>query len=354
MLRLGSIQIDAPFVQAALSGYSDGPMRRLSRLYGCRYAVNEVVLDRLVLLGGKAMRRSLALAPDDHPVGGQLMGSEPEQFGMAAAALVEAGYDVVDINFGCPVKKVLGRCRGGYLLSVPATAIDILRRVRDGVGGRVPVTLKMRRGLDDSAESERNFFRILDAAFELGLAAVTVHGRTVRQRYVGPSNWAFLASVKRHAGDRVILGSGDAFTAEDCVRMLRETGVDGVSVARGAIGNPFIFEEAAALWRGDRLPPPPSIARQREALLTHFQMMLSSYGPKNAPLLFRKFGVRYSELHPCPADVKAAFLRVRTEAEWWEVVECWYDPSRAWPAVVRRSRPETLVAAGAAWDCAPG
>lgn len=354
MLRLGSIQIDTPFVQAALSGYSDGPMRRLSRLYGCPYAVNEVVLDRLVLLGGKAMRRSLALTPDDHPVGGQLMGSEPEQFGMAAAALADAGYDVVDINFGCPVKKVLGRCRGGFLLSAPPTAIDILRRVRDGVGGRVPVTLKMRRGLDDSAESERNFFRILDAAFELGLAAVTVHGRTVRQRYVGPSNWAFLAKAKRYAGERTILGSGDAFTAEDCVRMLRETGVDGVSVARGAIGNPFIFEEAAALWRRGELPPPPSIARQRQALTTHFELMLAAYGPKNAPPLFRKFGVRYSELHPCSTEVKAAFLRVRNEAEWREALDRWYDPGSAWPVVVRRSRPEALVAAGAAWECAPG
>src|SRR6185503_16650819 len=200
MLRIGSIELDAPFVQAALSGYSDAPMRLLAREYGCPYTINEVVLDKLVTQGGKKMRRMLAIPAADHPVGGQLMGSEPEQFAEAANEMVEIGYDVVDINFGCPVKKVLGRCRGGFLLSVPETARDIVRRVVDAVGGHVPVTLKMRRGMDDSEESERNFFAVLDAAMELGVAAVTVHGRTVKQRYVGPSVWGFLERVKRYVG----------------------------------------------------------------------------------------------------------------------------------------------------------
>jgi len=351
MLRLGTVEIGSPFVQAALSGYSDGAMRLLSRAYGCAYAINEVVLDKLVLLGGKAMRRSLAVDARDHPVGGQLMGSEPEQFAEAADVLVETGYDVIDINFGCPVKKVLGRCRGGFLLSVPATAIDILRRVYDAVGRRVPVTLKMRRGLDDSAESERNFFEILDAAFEIGLAAVTVHGRTVKQRYVGPSRWDFLSRVKRHAGDRTILGSGDAFTAMDCVRMLDATGVDGVSVARGAIGNPWIFREAAELHGGRPLPDPPSIGEQRRALERHFELMLGAYGPVKAPGMFRKFGVRYSELHPLPGEAKGAFLAVRSVEDWGAMLERWYCEDGDWPAVVRRDRPEALIAAGASWDC---
>ncbi|MFQ5412254.1 MAG: tRNA dihydrouridine synthase, partial [Phycisphaerae bacterium] len=191
-LSIDSIRLDAPMVQAALSGYSDVAMRLLAREYGCPYAVNEVVLDRLIPEGGRKMRRMLAVDPDEHPVAGQLMGSEPEQFARAADEMVALGYDVVDINFGCPVKKVLGRCRGGYLLSDPATARDIIQRAREAVAGRVPVTVKMRRGMDDSAESEGRFFEILDAAFELGCAAVTVHGRTVAQRYVGPSRWPFL------------------------------------------------------------------------------------------------------------------------------------------------------------------
>ena len=145
-----------------------------------------------------------------------------------AVKLVEAGFDWVDVNFGCPVKKVLGKCRGGYLLSEPKTALGIVARVRDALPPDVPVTVKMRRGMDDSPESRDKFFTILDGAFAAGVAAVTVHGRTVQQRYIGPSQWDFLAEVKRHVGERTILGSGDLFSAEDCLRMMRETAVDGV------------------------------------------------------------------------------------------------------------------------------
>ena len=114
----------------------------------------------------------------------------------------------------------------------------------------IPVTVKMRRGIDDTAESRDKFFAILDGAFQSGVAAVTVHARTVRQRYVGPSQWAFLAEVKRHAGSRTMLGSGDLFSAAACLEMMRQTGVDGVTVARGAIGNPWIFQQARELAAG--------------------------------------------------------------------------------------------------------
>lgn len=357
MLRIGNIQLDAPFVQAALSGYSDAAMRLLAREYGCPYTINEVVLDRLVNQGGRKMRHMLAIPPGDHPVGGQLMGSEPEQFAEAANLLVEIGYDVIDINFGCPVKKVLGRCRGGFLLSVPDHAREIIRRVYDAVGKRVPVTLKMRRGMDDSEESERSFFTVLDAAFETGLSAVTVHGRTVKQRYVGPSNWEFLTRVKRHVGEQTILGSGDLFSAEDCVRMLHETGVDGCSIARGAIGNPFIFREVRALVGRSSASseglPPPQIFEQRRALERHYALMAGLHGESAAGPLLRKFGVRYSELHPCHADVKMAFLAVKNAEEWQGMLDEWYGDESRYPPVTRRTRPEALIAAGASWDCEP-
>ncbi len=351
MLTIGPIQLDAPFVQAALSGYSDASMRLLVREYGCPYAINEVVLDKFVGVGGKKMRRMLAIPEADHPVGGQLMGSEPGQFAIAANELVEIGYDAIDINFGCPVRKVLGRCRGGFLLSAPDRAREILRAVVDAVAGRRPVTLKMRRGMDDSAESERSFFEILDAAFELGVAAVTVHGRTVEQRYVGASRQSFLAKVKRHVGERVILGSGDLFSAQDCLRMLEQTGVDGCSIARGAIGNPFIFEEARALLAGRPLPPLPSIARQRLAIERHFSLLSDLHGPQRAAVLFRKFAVRYCELHPCGRDVMMTFVKIRCVDEWRSAVERWYGEAREYPPVERRLRPEVLVAAGATLSC---
>ncbi len=346
MLRIGPLEFGLPAVQAALSGYSDRAMRVVARRRGAELAMAEVVLDKLVLLKGKLRDRMLWLGADDHPIGGQLMGAEPEQFGLAAAELVAHGYDLVDLNFGCPVRKVLGRCRGGFLLTTPNVALDIVKSVLDKVGGRRPVTVKMRRGFDDSAESERNFFEILDGAFALGAAAVTVHGRTVKQRYEGPSNRAFLGRVKRHAGDRTVLGSGDVFLPEDVPAMMSETGVDGVWVARGAIGNPFIFREVRALLGGLPLPPPPSIAEQRAALEEHLALTAQELGPEKAGIVLRKTAIRYADLHPLRDEVRKAFLRTRSSRDVEEAIGRCYDPARDWPPVRRREAVD-LVAAGA-------
>ena len=245
-LAIGNVQLAMPIVQAALSGYSDWPMRVMARRHGAPYAICEVMLDQfLVALRERAKTRHfLHISDEEHPVGGQLMGAEPIQFAEGAKRLVEAGFDVIDINFGCPVKKVLGKCRGGFHLGQPDVALEIIRRTRDVVPPEIPVTVKMRRGIDDTEESRDNFFEILDGAFEIGVAAITVHGRTVKQRYIGPSRWEFLREVKQHVGDKTILGSGDLFTAQDCLDMLQQTGIDGVTVARGAIGNPWIFQQA--------------------------------------------------------------------------------------------------------------
>jgi tRNA-dihydrouridine synthase B len=335
-----------PAVQAALSGFSDRPMRMVARRFGAAFAMAEVVLDEHVVLKGKLRTRLLEIGKDDHPIGGQLMGSRPEQFAEAAHELVEAGYDLIDLNFGCPVKKVLGRCRGGFLLSEPVTALSIVRAVIESVGGRRPVTLKLRRGFDDSAESEQSFFTILDGAFALGAAAVTVHGRTVKQRYIGPSNWNFLARVKRHAGAHTILGSGDLFAAPLVRRMIDETGVDGVTIARGAIGNPFIFRECGALLNGQTLSP-PSVAEQREAIEFHFAEILKLYKAEDPGRTFRKFGISYANLHPMREEVRQAFIQAKTTKAIRDVLNYWYDDQREWPQPQPREVLMDLIAGGA-------
>ncbi|HUY89880.1 MAG TPA: tRNA-dihydrouridine synthase, partial [Pirellulales bacterium] len=324
-LKIGEVEIGFPVVQAALSGYSDMAMRVIARRLGASYTLCEVVLDRLVLEAGrKTRRRFMQMLDEEHPVGGQLMGSDPVEFGPAAAELAAAGFDVIDINFGCPVKKVLGRCRGGYLLSQPETALEIVSRVRDAVPSDKPVTVKMRRGLDDSQESRDNFFAIFDGAFARGAAAITVHGRTVEQRYVGPSRWEFLREVKQHAGQRVVLGSGDLFTARDCLNMLEQTKVDGVTAARGAIGNPWIFFQARALAAGAPLPDPPSLYEQREVIREHYRLAAEIYGPEVCGRQMRKFGIKYSQLHPQPTEVRDAFIAVRRAEDWPKVLDRYY------------------------------
>jgi nifR3 family TIM-barrel protein len=324
-LHFGPLTLDFPVTQAPLSGYSDWPMRVIAKRLGAAYTVCEVMLDRFVVnvtKGGKA-KRFLRVTDEEHPCGAQLMGSLPEEFPPAAEKLVEAGFDCIDLNFACPVRKVLGRCRGGFLLSDPTTALAIVARVRDAVPAHIPLTVKMRRGMDDSQASRDNFFMIFDGAFRLGAAAVAVHGRTVRQRYEGRSSREFLAEVKRRAGDRTVLGCGDMFTAQDCLDLMAETGVDGVSVARGAIGNPWIFERVRALAAGVVLPP-PSLHRQRDVIAEHYRMSESIYGPSRACRVMRKFGIKYARLHPQSQQVRDAFIAVTRPADWQAALARWY------------------------------
>ena len=258
-------------------------MRVMARRFGASYTLCEVMLDQFLARVGTSRKNlaRLAIADEEHPVGGQLMGANPDDFAPAARRLVEAGFDCIDINFGCPVKKVLGRCRGGFLLSTPDTALEIVSRVREAVPTNLPVTLKMRRGIDDSQDSQDKFFTIFDGAFSRGISAITVHGRSVMQRYNGPSNWDFLAAVKRHAGDRTVLGSGDLFSAQACVSMLAHTGVDGVTIARGAIGNPWIFQANTRTCSTGSQPEdlqPPRILSQRDVLSEHLRLAVELHG----------------------------------------------------------------------------
>ncbi len=326
-LRIGNVDIGFPVVQAALSGYSDWAMRLIARRMGASYSLCEVMLDQFLvsLKERKKTQHFLYNTPEEHPVAGQLMGAEPEQFSLGAQKLVEAGFSVIDINFGCPVRKVLGRCRGGFHLSQPPVALEIVRRTRDIVPPEIPVTIKMRRGIDDTQESRDNFYQILDGAFAYGIAGITVHGRTVEQRYIGPSRWAFLKEVKQHVGkEKIILGSGDLFSAHDCLRMMLETGVDGVTVARGCIGNPWIFGQAQAIFDGKPLPAPPSVHQQREVMLEHFRLAEQLYGPERAGVPMRKFGIKYSASHPRGLEVREQFVRVKNFDEWNAVLDRWY------------------------------
>lgn len=324
-LRIGNVEIGFPAVQAALSGYSDGAMRIVARRLGAPYTLAEVMIDRFVLelKNRRRTQHHLQLSDEEHPVGGQLMGSDPTEFGPAAMRLVEAGFDIIDINFGCPVKSAVGGCRGGYHLSQPSVALEIVDRVREAVPPQIPVTLKMRRGIDDSGESRNRFFQIMEGAFDRGVAAITVHGRTVEQKYVGPSNWEFLRDVKLHAGDRTILGSGDLFTAQSCLDMLRRTGVDGVSVARGAIGNPWIFQQVRDLANG-RPAMTPDLSEQRRVMLMQCELSLQFKTEVQTCSTMRAFGLKFARLHPQPDVVRNAFAAAKSLEEWRRVLETHY------------------------------
>ncbi|MCB9837967.1 MAG: tRNA-dihydrouridine synthase family protein [Phycisphaeraceae bacterium] len=360
---------DAPFFQAGLAGYSDSAMRCIARRHGCPYCVTEALLDRTLLDGGRGfakadlgeLEHNTPASAEDHPLAGQIMGSDPDEMAAAAVKMVEQGrrsakayrlirerglaaapqsagaveapertFATIDVNVACPVKKISRKARGGHWLCQPEGAIGILRAVREAVPDDIPVTMKIRRGSDDSPQAERNFYTLFDAAYEIGIAWATVHGRTVEQKYVGPSNWGFLRELVRRRPDRVIFGSGDIWSAEDIFRMIEYTGVHAVSVARGCIGNPWIFRQARALMRGET-PRPPTIAEQRTVLQDHYLLSSSVNGERRASLMMRKFGVRFSAHHPERDEVHRRFVEVKTADDWMAVLDQWYpiDAPRA-------------------------
>jgi nifR3 family TIM-barrel protein len=346
MSSIGPIQLAHPLCQAGLAGYSDRAMRLVARRRGCPYAVTEALLDIILVNGGQGLRKSIDINDEDHPTAGQIIGSEAHTMARGAQLLAEAGYDVIDLNFACPVKKIKNKARGGHMLMDVPRGVSILKAVRDALPPHVPTTVSLRRGFDDSPESVDRFYEIVETAWQLGYSAVRVHARTVDQKYLGPARWPFLREVKQRYPDRTIFGSGDLFTAEDVVRMLRGTGVDIAWIARGAIGNPWIFQHAAALLateekaaeeKGTQLFSPlnpPTIHEQRDALAEHFGIAMQIHGESLAGRRMRKMGIKYSRFHPASREVKNAFIAVHSLRDWTNVLDRWYaiDGPGIWPA----------------------
>jgi tRNA-dihydrouridine synthase len=353
----------APFFQAGLAGYSDGAMRLIARRHGCPYCITEALLDRTLLAGGKGRRKedpdlleremdrpanSLASFPDDdeafpdmgdvednrivesqgmhdHPIAGQIMGCTPGEMADGASVLVRMNYDVIDVNLACPVKKMRKSNRGGHCLTDPDQSIAILRAVRERVPATIPCTVKLRRAYDDTPAMAANFERIFNAAYDMGYAWATVHCRTVQQKYHGPGRWEFLADLVARNPDKIIFGSGDVWHVHDIFAMLELTGVHAVAVARGCIGNPWIFRQARQMMAGQQ-PAEPTLMEQRQALLEHFELSVALHGEHKASRMMRKFGIKFSAHHPARAgeDVKREFIEARTIAEWMAVIDRWY------------------------------
>ena len=195
-----------------------------------------------------------------------------------------------------------------------------MKAERDAVPREIPCTVKLRRGFDDSPDAERNFLRIFDASYELGYAWATVHARTVEQKYIGPSRWPFLANLVRTFPDRPIFGSGDIWEVADIFRMIGYTGVSGVSVARGCIGNPWIFRQARQMMHGDT-PTPPTVAEQRDVLEEHFRISVALNGERPASRMMRKFGIRFAAHHPDAEQVRQRMIAIDSLEAWQRVLD---------------------------------
>jgi nifR3 family TIM-barrel protein len=322
MLKIGNLNLSVPFIQAPLSGYSDYAMRRLGLDFGVPLTFSGVMLAKSA--AHPKLLKNPAFRPhdDEHPVGAQILGNDPKTMAKAARALEGAGYDIIDLNFACPAPKVVRRRRGGYMLKEPETVTEIYSRVREAV--TCPVTMKLRTGFDSSRESYDNFHQIVFEASRQNIDALTIHGRTVVQKFAGNVDWDLIAEIKHRFESTTIIGSGDLFEAQTTIQRLKATKIDGALIARGAIGNPWIYKGLNAVLAGMPAPAPPTLAGQAEAIRKHFEMICRLYEPIKAVRYFRKFLVRYCKHHPRRKQAQKALLAADNGEELLVEIKRWY------------------------------
>ncbi len=322
MLKIGNINIDMPFFQASLSGYSDYAMRKLANMFGVQLTFAGVMLAKSVANPKVIKKKEFRPFPDENMIGAQILGEDAPTMAKAAKALEAASYKIIDLNFACPAPKVLARQRGGFMLNKPGKVIEIYKAVRDTV--TLPVTMKLRYGYDDSEMSKENFWQICETVVADGIDALIVHGRTAQQRFAGNANWEILTELKKRFPKTTIVGSGDLFDAETTISLMKTSNVDGVAIARGAIGNPWIFRELKCVLEGKSKPLPPDINEQKDVILKHFEMVCQLYPHNKSVRYFRKFAANYCKLHPSRRKVQRDLMAAKKTNELMEKINHWY------------------------------
>ncbi len=308
-MKLGNLNIEMPVALGPMAGVSDLPFRRLCKEQGCGLLYTEMVSAKALYYGNKNTAPLLKTGEWEHPVAVQLFGSEPELIAQMAKKLEDGPYDIIDFNMGCPVPKVVNNKEGSAIMKDPAQARAILEALVKAV--KKPVTVKIRKGWN---EQSVNAVEIAKIAEEAGVAAIAVHGRTREQYYAGKADWSIIKQVKEAVSIPVI-GNGDIVDAESALRMRRETGCDGVMVARAARGNPWIFREISAAWNNEPIPERPDFEEVTEMILRHAEMQTKEFGEHMGILQMRKQVAWYTAGYPHSAQLRREVNAVETMAD---------------------------------------
>lgn len=287
-LQIGNVTMENNLILAPMAGVSDLPFRLLCREQGAGLVCMEMVSAKAILYKNQNTEELLTIDPEEHPVSLQLFGSDPDIMGEIAKQIEERPFDILDINMGCPVPKVVNNGDGSALMKNPVLAGKIIEKTARAV--KKPVTVKIRKGFDDA---HINAVELAHIAQESGAAAVAVHGRTREQFYSGKADWDIIRRVKEAVSIPVI-GNGDILTAEDVATMAEQTGCDGFMIARGAEGNPWIFRQILHYFQMGETLAKPSFAEVTEMLLRHTRMQLDCKGEYTGIREIRKHAAWYT------------------------------------------------------------